>query len=240
MQFGGRQLPLALRVGRMLIYIQAFFLVYWAAMAVLVSVLFGSQGGGLTAGGKMLGSGAALTIAAINVVLAVAAVLLAIEAAKFSVNARYWLTGLEVLIAIYFLFMGLWLGSDAGDVGAWISRLLLGPALSGGIIACHFWPSVQESFATAPAGAGSAPAFGSSGTKTSTVATEKPSEIHPAVKAAMAMEAEAKAKAEAAKTESAETKAESAKKKAAAKPAAKPKKAAGGASDSADVPGGGI
>jgi len=142
MRFGGRQLPIALRVGRMLIYIQAFFLVYIALFALLVDLVAGNNGSAAVES-KNFTQSQSVTFSVFNILLALVVIALAVQTSRFSVNARWGLVAGEIFIAVYYIgFL-----ASPTSVSAWI----VGPLFSAMIITCHFWPSVQVAFAESAA-----------------------------------------------------------------------------------------
>ena len=153
MKFGGRQLPLPLRVGRMMIYLQCGILLLASAYAVAIAALTGGSsslvlGGPLAGSNRVIAGGGVAALVAFQIVVAVLVVLLARQASHFSNPARTALVAAEVLLAAYYVGVVSW------DISSW----LFGPGLSAAVIACHFWRSLQPAYAAAGSSAPESPA----------------------------------------------------------------------------------
>ncbi len=149
MRFGGRQLPMRLRVARAIVYCQALLLGF-IAIFTLETLMLGSNNGirfaGLVAN-QILSGNAVSGVIAVQVVAAFALVILN-HAAERGGAFRWAMTAVEVAV-------GLWLVGFISDTP---STWVLGPVVCAAVIALHHWPTPDH--AAAPdsgAGGGTRP-----------------------------------------------------------------------------------
>lgn len=133
MQFGGRELPLSLRVGRMLVYLQVGLLLMIALFAIVIMVAIGGGSGGLQFNATLVSGNWTYTILAVNLTLSVLLVWTARGATSGAPTPRYLLAAAEVVVAAYFVFF------SGFSLFAWIE----GPVLAAAVLWLHFGPEAS-------------------------------------------------------------------------------------------------